>query len=192
MTMLTQWHTQFPNCEPAAHLLRVAFPDRWVRFHSLPESKRYPDNEAEYAEVLRRHNTILGALVESRPKAVLLTTGYTETPEPVRDKPELWELDPEARPWRSLPMHEVEHDYNYPNFWHIYSSVWDWRPGLLDPIVRLVADDIVANVLVVSDDCQWVLHPYDGGMDVIAESPIAMKRLKLSHRDWLSSREDGL
>ncbi len=38
--MLGNWNMQFPDCEPVAHLLREAFPSRWVRFHGLPGSKR--------------------------------------------------------------------------------------------------------------------------------------------------------
>ena len=37
---------------------------RWVRFHSLPGSKRYAENEAEYACVLSRHNVVIGELLE--------------------------------------------------------------------------------------------------------------------------------
>src|SRR5436309_2623058 len=38
--MLADWDRCFPHCEPIGHHLRVAFPERWVRFHSLPESKQ--------------------------------------------------------------------------------------------------------------------------------------------------------
>ena len=73
--MLNQWQHQFPGSEPVAHRLRTAFPSRWVRFHSLPESKRYPEGEGEYATVLGRHNRILGHLLGSGRAVVLLTTG---------------------------------------------------------------------------------------------------------------------
>ncbi len=33
-------------------------PNRWVRFHSLPEGKRHADAEAEYVELLRRADEI--------------------------------------------------------------------------------------------------------------------------------------
>jgi len=190
--MLTQWHKQSPDCEPVAHELRAAFPRRWVRFHSLPEAKRYPENAAEYAEVLHRNNTILGELLGPPTPVVLLLTEYSWSPEPVSLQPDLGELVPGARPWRSIPMHEVDDAFSVSTFWHLYSSVWEWYPGLFDPIVRLAADAIVSNALVVSQNCRWALHPYDGGMDVIAESPPAMLRLKSSYRDWLSRREDGL
>ena len=35
------WRNHYGECPPLGHRLRDAFVDRWVRFHSLPESKRY-------------------------------------------------------------------------------------------------------------------------------------------------------
>src|SRR5262249_27747375 len=124
------WQQQFPDCEPVAYRLRAVFSERWVRFHSLPESKRYPENEAEYATALRRHNRILGDLTGSDRRIVLLSTGYSESPEPVRLQSELRELDPEAIPWRSVPMHELDRIFAVPSYWHVFASVWEWRPGL--------------------------------------------------------------
>ncbi len=167
-------------------------PDRWVRFHSLPGSKRYPEDEAEYATVLNRHNRILGELAGSERGVVLLSTGYSESPNPVRPQPALETLDPKAKPWRSVPMHELEAGFDTPSYWHVFASAWEWRSGLFDPIVRLVADDVLANVMIVNSACRWLLHPYDGGMDVIAESPAARDRLKSCYADWLSPRPDGL
>ena len=184
--MLSDWQIRFPDCELVAHRLRVVFRPRWVRFHSLPESKRYPEDEREYGTVLERHNCILGELLGPARRVVLLTTGYSDTPAVVPSQPELRALDPEAQLWRSIPMPDFD------GYWHVFASEWEWRPGLFDPIVRLVADDVARDVIVVAPDCRWVLHPYDGGMDVILESPAARDHLKALHRDWLSSRSDGL
>lgn len=56
------WERLWPGAEPLGHVLRVEYADRWVRVHSLPESKRYADSAAEYDEILRRHRTILREL----------------------------------------------------------------------------------------------------------------------------------
>jgi hypothetical protein len=169
----------------------VAFPDRWVRFHSLPGSKRYPEDDAEYAEVLARHNAILEELARPSAQVVLVTTGYSGSPVPSRSYPELVAFDPGGSPWRTSPRHRVE-GFDEPSYWHLFASAWEWRPGAFDPLVRLVADDAVANVLIVASDCRWVLHPYDGGMDVIAESPAARQLLRAKYAAWLSARADGL
>lgn len=190
--MLSDWQQQFPECEPVAHWLRTALPDRWVRFHSLPGSKRYPEDESEYATVLDRHNHILGELIGSEQKVVLLTTEYSESPQPAQLQSELRTLILDARPWRTVAMHMMDRDFDAPNYWHVFASVWEWQAGLFDPIIRLVADEVASNVMLVSPDCRWLVHPYDGGMDVIAESSVARHRLKLAHSDWLSQKQDGL
>jgi len=190
--MLDDWQERFPGCAPIAHEMKVVFRDRWVRFHSLPESKRYPEDEGEYETVLHRHNRVLGELVGAERNVVLLTTGYSESSLPVRTCPDLAALDPDAKLWRSVPMHERDEESADPNYWHVFASAWDWQPGAFDPLVRLVADDVVANVMIVHPDCRWLLHPYDGGMDVIAEAAAVRGRLRAAHEDWLSSQADGL
>ncbi|WP_435828800.1 DUF3885 domain-containing protein [Saccharopolyspora shandongensis] len=42
------WQRRWPLCPPLAAGLKHAYRDRWVRFHSLPGSKRYPDTADEY------------------------------------------------------------------------------------------------------------------------------------------------
>lgn len=190
--MLANWDCCFPDCEPIGHRLRVAFPKRWVRFHSLPGSKRYPEDEVEYAEALARHNTILGELAGNGARVLLVTIGYSDAPEPSRSYLEVTEFDPGASPWRTVAMHRVEEGFADPSYWHLFASAWEWRSGVFGPLIRLVSDDAVANVLVVAPDCRWVLHPYDGGMDVIAESPEARRLLWAKHSAWLSAHADGL
>ncbi len=116
------------------------------------------------------------------------STGYSESPNPVRSQPLLDRLDPKAVPWRSVRM--TSWSLNPPLRTGMFASLCDWHPGLFDPIVRLVADDVLANIMIVDPECRWLLHPYDGGMDVIAESAQARDRLKLSYADWASPSPD--
>jgi hypothetical protein len=46
----------FGDLPPVSHLLRRAILDRWLRVHSLPQSKRYAETDVEYEELIRRHN----------------------------------------------------------------------------------------------------------------------------------------
>jgi hypothetical protein len=184
--VLDDWNRLFPNCEPVAHHLPLALPERWVRFHSLPGQKRYPENEAEYSMVLERHNRIMGQLARIEEKIALLTTGWSETEEPIRSQPELWKLDPHTLPWRTIAMHKQPDNLPEPTFWHVFLSYFRWSPGVFDPLVRLVADDVVGNLMIVALDCRWLLHPYDGGMDVVMESHAAKETLKEQNLDWLA------
>lgn len=63
--LLAVWEQRWPGSWPEADKLRGLFPDRWVRFHSLPGSKRYPDTEAEYEILLDRHHGVLVELAGS-------------------------------------------------------------------------------------------------------------------------------
>ncbi|MBA3533015.1 MAG: hypothetical protein H0T73_13910 [Ardenticatenales bacterium] len=192
MPILSEWDVHFPNCAPVGHHLRIVFAEHWVRFHSLPGAKRYPEQEAEYAEVLARHNCILGELAPLGTPVVLLTTEYSPSLLPPRASPELARIQPGGAAWRTVAMHEIDEDFHTPSYWHLFASLHQWHPGTFDRLVRLVADEVVFNVLIVSADCRWVLHPYDGGMDVITDSARARARLRARHAAWLSARPDGL
>lgn len=142
--------------------------------------------------MLGRQNRILNGLVGSEASVVLLTTEYSGSAEAPSARPELGALDLDAKPWRTVPMHDLDGEFAEPSYWHVFASEWAWRPGVLDAILRLVTDDVVANVMVVHPGCGWLFHPYDGGMDVILETTAARDRIRSSHADWLSPRSDGM
>ncbi len=52
---LSWWKKEFGNVAPVGFVLRQHLQAHWVRFHSLPESKRYPESVSEYAELILRH-----------------------------------------------------------------------------------------------------------------------------------------
>lgn len=89
-------------------------------------------------------------------------------------------------------MHELEKDVSEPNYWHLFASEWAWRPGIFDDLLRLVADDVVADVMLVFDVAGCIYHPYDGGADVVMRSAASRDEIKTLHKSWLSTREEGL
>lgn len=178
--MLNYWTTSFSGFEPVAHLLKSAFPDRWVRFHSLPESKRYAESDAEYAALLDRHNAVLGALAAAESPVVLLATESSSSARPISPPSYV----PDARWWRSV---SVEHA-----FWHVYAAAEVWRPGRFDAVLRRAADDDVHNLMICDTGCRWIFHPYDGGMDVVLANTTARNGLRERFGEWLSSLASGL
>lgn len=180
--VLELWAKSFPNFEPVAHRLHAEFADRWARFHSLPESKRYPDSEEELVVVLHRHNAVLAALAGRGDPVVLLTTEFSWVAAPA--------LAPTYSPssvwWRTARHGEA--------FWHVYGSESAWEPHLFDPIVRRVAEDglNIGNVMICDAGCRWIVHPYDGGMDVVVRSTGERDRLRSKFAGWLSPHPEGL
>ncbi len=68
------WTQRFDDAPPIAHAFRDSQRDCWVRFHSLPESKRYAESESEWTTLLERHNAVVSALASDGSKLDLLMT----------------------------------------------------------------------------------------------------------------------
>jgi hypothetical protein len=183
------WDSTYGDCSPIGYLLRNALPERWVRFHSLPESKRYADDESECLIILERQNAVLSALSPRNADLVFISCGYSESVDPSRTEAELNVVDPTAQFWRTIVQNEED---DYKNYWHPFMSVWPWTTGAFDSILRLVADNTIAHTLIVNPKDHWVFHPYDGGVDVILRSVDERNQLKRKFQAWLSQRSDGL
>ncbi|OLZ44673.1 hypothetical protein BS329_35780 [Amycolatopsis coloradensis] len=181
------WQQQWPGCPPLSHMLNRAFPDRWVRFHSLPESKRYPDHDAEYDVVLHRHNSILDELFQGQDIRII-TTHWSDDPEPQAMSPRRARQLPGARHWRSLLDDEDDTD---PRYAHLYVDRTTWQPGLLDDLLRDVADEVVADVMITNLSVDRIHAPYDGGADVLLPTTAERDIVKRRHIDWLSVHSHG-
>ncbi len=79
MNFQVYWQGTYSNCPMISSQLRHVFPQRWVRFHSLPESKRYAENENEYNTILQRHNAVLDYLAKSGESLWLISTELGDT-----------------------------------------------------------------------------------------------------------------
>jgi hypothetical protein len=186
---LTQhWRAHFP-WPPIAHTLRSRCPDRWFRIHTLPQSKRYPENEPEYCEIVRRHNTLLDDLLGSGGEAVLVTSAASLMPEPAAAA-EADDATRDARFWLTIPMHEHD-DFDVPTYWHLFHRPLRWRAGMLDALLRRVAQWQTVNVMILSTAVPHLYHPYDGGADVLVEAEVRRDELRAKYASWLSPRPDG-
>lgn len=167
-----------------AHELKERFPQLWVRFHSLPGSKRYADTPAEYEALLDRHTEVLRWLEhEYGAKQLVVFVGWhgTTPPDPA------W-LDSHGlrlRHWRSwtLPDSLVERI-------DCYASEVDSTSGLV-PLLLAVADEERTGVIIAPVNLQWLYHPYDGGADIVTDTTSRRDILRALHPEWLSSHPSG-
>ncbi|MFE6717656.1 hypothetical protein ACFVDU_08720 [Streptomyces albidoflavus] len=177
------WEQRWPGCPPVGYKLRTAHRERWVRFHSLPESKRYPGDESEYAVVLDRYNTVLDALFAGGDVYVITPVWSNEA----RTLP----FRQEDGYWRSLLV-EDDPDPDFRTYCHLFAARHRWRHGCLDEVLRATADDEVSGVLITDTGMRRVHHPYDGGADVLLTTPEERDRMRDRHADWLSRHPSGL
>ncbi|WP_327097435.1 hypothetical protein OIE68_00720 [Nocardia vinacea] len=186
--LLRRWEELWPACPPIADALKMAYPDRWVRFHSLPESKRYADSADDYAIVLDRYNTILDELFSGE-DIYIITADGSETPTPARRSHTAASLHPGARYWTSVLE---DPDPDAPWYWHLYVSEKPWERGCLDELLCAAADEVTVGLLITDTALQQLHHPYDGGADVILATTDERDRLRCRHAEWLSSEPSGL
>ncbi|WP_457852253.1 DUF3885 domain-containing protein [Luteipulveratus flavus] len=188
------WRARWPAVRPVGHELRSSASATWVRFHSLPGSKRYAETKTEYDEVLTRHRTALGelsALAETSPEDIrAITVSWSDSPEPAEPASEPRTAFGDGTYWRSVP-----YDLSDPGdpYWaHLYVTPTALGSPGLEQLLLLVADDGTRDVILCAPGAEWLYHPYDGGGDVIAPDRAARNVLRTRHPDWLSKHPQGL
>jgi hypothetical protein len=177
------WQQRWPGCPPVGHLLRDCFQDVWVRFHSLPASKRYAQDEAEYAVILDRYNTVLDELFTGEDVYVIAPTWTAEPDAPPRQ--------PDGAHWQSLLLTD-DPDPEFRTYYHLFATKRSWQTGCIDDLLRDVADDKVADVLITDTQMRRIHHPYDGGADVFLTTTEERDQMRGRHVTWLSSHPAGL
>ncbi|MFF4696387.1 hypothetical protein ACFY1K_11810 [Streptomyces chattanoogensis] len=154
-----------------------------MRFHSLPNSKRYPEDESEYTVVLGRYNAVLDELFAGTYVYVIRPVWTTE--------PDVPTDAPDVGYWRTLLVAD-DPDPEFRTYCHLFADRRPWQRGCIDGLLREVADDEVADVLITDVRMERIHHPYDGGADVFLPTPTERDRLRDRYANWLSSHPAGL
>lgn len=186
---LTNFWNSFVGEEvpPIAHELKSTFSERWVRFHSLPESKRYPETKGEYEEVLFRHNTVIEELAGVPSSLFVVVPEYSELSIPGGPERDLDGLFPGLEYWATIDQNEECGVY-----WHLHAAKIEYKGSEFNRIFRKVANNEAGNILIVSPAANFVFHPYDGGGDFILSSLQERDILKGKYKKWLSANPEGL
>ena len=182
------WKEEFGKFRPEAHQLKYKFQDRWVRFHALPDSKRYPESDLEYQEIFRRHNLLLQSFTDQK-SILVVVPEYSESRKPSKPEKKLQALFSNTSPWVTLKQHEDNEPTK--NYWHLHVAKVAYSGTELNGLFRLVANDEVGNILILSITKNIVYHPYDGGTDVILPSSEKRDIVREKYKDWLSSHPEG-
>jgi hypothetical protein len=174
------WVQSFGSVAPLGWQLRREWPERWLRLHTLPDSKRYADNEAEHAEVRRRQLAVAEEVLGAGKPCWIVVPTYESSEIPSRRFDELSGLDLTRAFSRSADVGEV-------TFWAAHST---WQLAQFKEALRSISDDGL-QALWAADD-RSIFAPYDGGIDVITQSVAILARLKVRFSAWRSPRPDGL
>ncbi len=185
------WNEHFSGCPPVGYLFKHKYPDLWLRIHTLPESKRYPDNGYEYQEIFRRHNVLCSDLFSKSRSIYLLLTQESLTKKAISPKyidRNIFSICHMA----SISGREIDAEDDSQYFFHIWSFKFHWERGFLDEFFKKVADEEIQNLILVDTYSNHLYHPYDGGADIIFASSAERDSYKAKYKTWLSHRQDGL
>lgn len=176
---------QYPP-QPVGWVLRETHKSNWVRFHSLPESKRYATTDHEKSIVLERQNAIAEDILGAGGDCWLVTSimakaGRQRWLRPTRALLQRFEM---RRQWSFVYDSEQPAEF-------VYATRLKWVSGAFDEALAEIADDKL-EALWMSEHTGAIFAPYDGGVDCIMPNPVAMEDLRHRHRAWLSAHPEGL
>jgi hypothetical protein len=193
--LTARWAEAWGDCRPVSYELRGCLHDRWVRFHSLPGSKRYADNDDEYAELMHRYLAVLAELLshdnaDEAGELVVVTASWSDGPRPAPREEELAGALPAAAYWTSVLTDNSEPGAE--SWTHLWVSAARLHSEELSRLLRLVADYRTGGVIITTAEMDWLYAPYDGGADVIATTAGHRDQLRRVHKGWLSAHPKGL
>jgi hypothetical protein len=184
------WNKEYKESLPINHELKMAYPDRWLRIHSLPESKRYAENEGEYRIILDRQNQLINDLIGEESE-IAISFGLYRWDLTNDNYKELTDFGEFQKVLRIDLQKERPKEYEDETYYDIYVKTESWKNGSRNEILKAIADDEI-RAMFVSPSNKCVIAPYDGGVDVIVDSTEKRDKLKAKYVSWLSDREDGM
>jgi hypothetical protein len=172
------WQSAYPQTPPVDYLFKRCLTARWARIHSLPDSKRYADTPDEWETLLNRQRAVIRDLLRGETEARMVVNSYTAShPLPAMlPVTYLGTFSDEADPEPSAPVHA-----------HLVTA--NLSEASLTPVLKRIANDELRAFIIGKTS---LVAPYDGGVDLVLETPAACAAFKKKYARWLSGRPDGL
>jgi hypothetical protein len=187
------WQQHFLNCPPISYLFKHRLTDRWFRFHSLPESKRYAEDKADIIKLLDRQNTVLIDVIGTG-TCTLVLGNYSSSPFFEKQCPVTSKL--EFQEFLKLSKQDFDPDESElgeePIYLNLFCATHNLKANSLDEILLCVAEWKIVNFFVINCDRERIFAPYDGGVDVILKNIKERDEFREKYKNWLSSHPQGL
>jgi hypothetical protein len=185
------WNNSYPESYPIGHELKWIYNSRWFRIHSLPESKRYANTAEEYEIIFSRQNEIIDEVIGPGEDIIVLFGMYVGDDIINRNYNQISDFE-KFNPVLRLELHKLRpEEYDEEIIYDVFIKNDKWQSGKMNKLLKAIADDEI-RAIILSTNKKSIIIPYDGGLDVIAESSEMRDALKLKYKEWLSTTEDGM
>ncbi|MCX6318583.1 MAG: hypothetical protein NTW29_14920 [Bacteroidetes bacterium] len=188
------WSLHYPDTVPISYLFRHDYSDRWFRIHSLPESKRYAEDDQELEIIISRQNEIISDLFGPETPIYIVTGDYNWGDKSTTHITEETEI---LKPYSFVRLDNIElnkidaEQYEESEIYRPAFAQTIWKINYHDNLLREIANDNI-RVIFVSFEKKVLVVPYDGGVDFVLKDVTTKEAFKRKYREWLSKREDGL
>lgn len=185
------WEVNFQNCPPVSFLFKEKLEELWFRIHSLPESKRYAENDSEMTEILRRQKILLEDIIGTEDECFAVCGSYL---------PNLHTYYAESFPQlvnilsfnsKPVPLSEFDSDGKPDEFFYVGFGKRKIGFDDLREILIGIANDQVYFFFIVNPITKRIFAPYDGGVDLILENEEKRDEFKSKYKNWLSTHPSG-
>lgn len=164
---------------PLPFLLREAVKDSWFRFHSLPESKRYPESEADWSILMARHRKVSDIVLGRESLCRVFYAVFDESSFPLHDPELSWVGHSVIEVEEELPMYISTTDI----YWD-FDSYSEW--------IRCRSVDELGWTIFHSSVTDSVYAPYDGGADIFSMDSDCIDSIRSKFARWKSAHPEGL
>jgi hypothetical protein len=169
------WAENYPETLPINYLFKHKLNRRWLRIHSLPESKRYAQTKEESDALLHRQNSIIDDLIEQNVEINVVVNFI--------------KIDSFLFRMFNFTNLGVLVDSEAETVFQSFIFETTWETNGLNPMLLEIADDNL-RAFIIGEDC--LIAPYDGGMDLIFKDEPTKYFYQRKYKNWLSAREDGM
>jgi len=187
---ISTWQRFHQNTAPIDYILKFDKTDLWLRFHSLPESKRYANTDEEMSIILHRQNTVAGEVLGDGTLCWMI--GHLYAGDGTESGDDAWRQETKQY-FQRCNMTKVQRVPNPDDpelAYDIFAIRVVWQQGTFDALLRAIANDEL-RIMWMSEQTGAIFAPYDGGMDIILPNTEEIQALARSHSDWLSSYPGG-
>jgi hypothetical protein len=166
----TFWQSNFPKCPPINYLFKIFYNDRWLRIHSLPDSKRYAETAEEWQVLLQTQNSILDDLFSSNDEVILFTGVYSNTTitfaeNNFSDNHALKTFNFTALD--KIDLYAISKDYcEKDTFFTPYFETIFYHSSTYNELLKSIANDEI-RAFFLNPMTKTIVAPYDGGIDII-------------------------
>jgi hypothetical protein len=175
LSKINEW-SYWQKSLPIASQLREGYPKEWYRKHTLANSRRLPNNIEELQTVLNANRQTLSALEMTSNISKVIIGLWNDTQENPEIPKILKRYDNNFTILHRVLGSNANKADEGTMIFYVSDSFEDKEN--IYKLIEDVSQDKIADVTFVADGGKWLMHPYDGGIDIFLKDIVLNSNLE--------------